>query len=222
MIRALLFDLDDTLYDESSYVASGFRAVAAWLEQTRGWEAERVYKRFNETLAIYGRGQVFDRVMTEFGDCADRDHVDELVQRYRAHVPVLRLHADASACLKTVSGRYLLGLVTDGLPLMQRSKVAALGLESIFNTVIYSWDLNRPKPDPGGYAEAMRRLGVPAQEALIIGDRPDHDMAPARALGVAAVRVRRGRYAGMPLEPCASIIEMDDLARLPAWLESNE
>jgi len=56
-----IFDLDDTLYDELTYVRSSFRAVAVWGEANLGLDADVSYARLLEILAAEGRGQSFNR-----------------------------------------------------------------------------------------------------------------------------------------------------------------
>lgn len=217
MIRAVLFDLDDTLYDESSYVTSGFREVAARIAGDLNVDATRVLDFMQAELARSGRGKVFDTTLAAFGAVPVPERVAALLACYRAHRPQIALFDDAAACLEALSG-YRLAVVTDGLPVMQRNKAAALGLEQRVNTVVYCWEQGCPKPDPGAYLEALARLGVRPGEALVVGDRPDHDMAVARALGMPSVRVRRGRFAAVPEGDWPATRVVDELSGLPAWL----
>ena len=68
-----------------------------------------------------------------------------------------------------------------------RDKLAALGDASLFEVVVASGEPEGPprlKPHPGGYLAAAKRLGVPPEECLVIGDRDDADGAAARAAGM--------------------------------------
>ena len=93
--------------------------------------------------------------------------------------------------------------MTDGDPLIQRSKLRALGFVDVFTVVVLSDELGREhrKPDPRPFAVALDRLAVAPADAVFVGDRPDKDVAGARAAGLAAVRVRTGEYAARPDEP---------------------
>ena len=61
MSMVLIFDLDDTLYDERTYVESGFRAVARWGYDRFGWDPERSFSTMISVLDAEGRGAVFNR-----------------------------------------------------------------------------------------------------------------------------------------------------------------
>jgi putative hydrolase of the HAD superfamily len=185
---ALILDLDDTLYDERDYVLSGFRAVASRFPQ-----ADRLFAAMVAELDAHGRGRVFDVALAEAGITAD---VGELVEAYRQHEPKIALWPGVAEALAELRRDHRLAVVTDGLGIMQRRKVAALGVEPLVDAVLYCWEHDSPKPDPAPYAEALRRLGAKPEEAVVIGDNPRHDMAAARALGCRSIRVLTGRFAG--------------------------
>ena len=223
MIRALLLDLDDTLYDELSYVRSGFRAVARHLARhLAGADECALARSMMAALQRQGRGKVFDTVLAAHGAPPDRAVIEGLIRQYRRHAPEIALDAGVRPALLRLAGHVLLAVVTDGDPGMQRRKVAALNLESLVPVVVYCWEHAAPKPDPGGFALALERLGMAADQALIVGDNPLHDLPAAAALGVPMVRVRRGRHAAVPnpdgLRPLG---EIDSFRALPGWLESR-
>lgn len=197
MARALLIDLDDTLYDERSYVLSGFRAVAS--EVARRFpqaQAEPLLAHMVAELDAHGRGKVFDRALEHAGVAASPGLVSELVQAYREHTPKIALWPGVAETLADLSRDHRLAVVTDGLALMQRRKIEALGLKSLVDEVLVCWEHDAPKPDPVCYLEALRRLGASPEEAVVIGDNPGHDMAAARAIGARSIRVLTGKYAG--------------------------
>jgi putative hydrolase of the HAD superfamily len=148
--------------------------------------------------------------------------VADLVQCYRHHVPVLRLYPDAGRVLDALRPGYRLAVVTDGLPVMQRAKLAALGLPERLDSYACCWEHDAPKPDPYAYRIVLAALGATPAEALVVGDRPDHDMAAAQALGCRSVRIRRGRFAQAPTGGYAAEHEIDSLDALPGLLPRRE
>ena len=88
-----------------------------------------------------------------------------------------------------------LAVVTDGLGRMQRRKVEALDLERRVPEVLFCWEHEAPKPETACYIEALRRLGATPEDAVVIGDNPEHDMAAAKAIGARSIRVMTGRFA---------------------------
>lgn len=218
MVRALLIDLDDTLYDEGDYVRSGFHAVAAMVAgKFPTVSADDFNAAMLAELTAHGRGRVFDVALAQAGIAPDPKLVTQLVTAYRAHRPDIALWPGVEATLKALRADYRLAIVTDGLGLMQRRKVEALGVERLVDAVLYCWELDAPKPDPAAYREALRRLGAPASEALVIGDNPGHDMAAAEALGCRAIRVLSGRFAaraeGRPDQTVATFNAIPQLLR---------
>ena len=196
MAHALIIDLDDTLYDERSYVLSGFHVVANEIAaRFPGVDADRTLAAMTTHLAAYGRGKVFDAGLVLAGVPAEAALVAELVQIYREHPPAITLWPGIAETLDGLARDHRLAIVTDGLGSMQRRKVAALGLAPRVDAVLYCWELDAPKPDPACYHEALRRLGARPEETAVIGDRPDHDMAAAAAVGCRSIRVLTGRYA---------------------------
>lgn len=198
MIRLLFIDMDDTLYDEGSYVLSGFRAVAeAVAARFPGAEADALYGDMIAELTAKGRGRVFDAALAGAGIAADPALIADLVEAYRAHKPTLSLWPGVSDALADLRRDHHLAVVTDGQGTMQRNKAEALGLAERVDELVYCWEHQAPKPEPGCYHRVLEAQGVCADQAVVIGDRPDHDMAAAKAVGCRSIRVRTGRYAAV-------------------------
>ena len=203
MLRAILFDLDDTLYRERDFVASGFDAVAASAAETLGVETQRVRDALERALATHGRGHTIDRALASLGIEPARvaQVVPSLVHVYRSHRPRLQLLPDAARCLDALERAGLaMGLVTDGDPSVQRRKVDALGLHGRFVVERYTWDAGAALQKPHASAfepaiEALARRGLHPDETLYVGDNPTKDFVGARALGLRTLRVLRGPHA---------------------------
>jgi putative hydrolase of the HAD superfamily len=194
MRPALLIDLDDTLYDERSYVDSGFRHVATIASARCGISAQDAFAFLQDHLRAQGRGRLFNSLLLAHGLPDTPDDVASLVEAYRTHRPTIGLAADVQQTLRELRRRFLIAVVTDGLGLMQRRKVEALGLSGITDTIVYCWEHQHPKPSPEGFRIAVNRLGNPAV-AAIIGDDVGRDLPAAVALTVPFIRVRTGRFA---------------------------
>ena len=208
--KAVLFDMDDTLYPELDYVASGFKAVARFLEAEKGWMAEDSYAKMTSLMVANGRGRVFNDLLT-LHDVADTCLVSRLVGCYRSHAPDLELFAGVSALLTRLKDANMpMALVTDGLPKMQHAKITALGLGHWFRVIILPWELDAPKPKPDGFRVAAAALGVAETDCLIVGDRSDKDGAAARAMGSAFIKI-----GDKPRDPNVPVLETyDSVSRL--------
>ena len=128
-MRAVIFDLDQTLFPEADFVRSGFRAVAAHLAEHCGGAAAALTEEMESILWQEGRGRVFDLLRDRHGWGA-RVAPETLLHIYRTHVPVLRMHADAADLLARLT--VPLGLVTDGQPHRATWQDCSVGADDAF------------------------------------------------------------------------------------------
>lgn len=219
MRPVLLFDLDETLYPERDYVLSGFAAVAERLAHEYNLDPIAAYTDMVRRLDAEGRGAIFDGVLMGAGVEPSPERVRGLVETYREHRPAIAFYPGVESMLRRLRQDYALAVVTDGLALMQRRKVEALGVPELVDTVVLCDECGAAKPDPAGFRIAHGRLG--GGPALLVGDNPGHDMAAAAALGLPAVRVLSGRFAATatpPQWPAVEISGLDELEPLIARL----
>ncbi|WCL53061.1 HAD family hydrolase [Gimibacter soli] len=212
---AILLDLDDTLYEEADYVRSGYRHLGEVFATEAGVPAAAITGFLTGRFEAQGREGAFDALLLEFPVLALKVTVADLVDAYRKHQPTISFYPGAREMLGRLKGRYPVAIVTDGLPLMQRNKVQALGLEQLVDAIVYCWEEDAPKPDPAAYLKALALLGGSAESALIVGDNPAHDELAAKALGCRFVRVLTGRFMDVP----SAAVAIADVTRLTAMLE---
>lgn len=214
--RAVVFDMDDTLYLERDYVRSGFDAVGRWLRQSRAIDgfAELAWKLFQDGR----RGDIFDRALDQLPPAEVT--VADLVARYRRHRPRIAMAPDALRWIARNDGLCPLALITDGPPASQSRKVTALGLRRIgFAPIILTgrWGDAFRKPDPRSFLAVERRLGLAGQQLVYVADNPAKDFIAPRQLGWSTVQiVREGAiHAASPAHPQAAadrvITTLDEL-----------
>ncbi len=184
-IRAVVFDLDDTLYSERDYTRSGLRAVAAFLEDPNALEEMLALERADPAAPLYSRW-LASRWMDE------TLWLPQLLHIHRSHKPTLALPPDVREVLQGLRRPYKLGLVSDGRLEQQQAKAAALGLTDLLDAVVFSDALGRErwKPDPAPYQRALALLGANPSEAVYVGDNPAKDFLGARRAGMRSIRVR--------------------------------
>ncbi|MBU6121503.1 HAD family hydrolase [Hymenobacter siberiensis] len=194
-MSVLVFDLDDTLYPELSYVHSGFRAVAAMLGPLLGVPAETLAAGMIAEEAVQGRGQVFDNVLKLHGRWS-RALVAACLRTYRQHKPELTLFPDAEHCL-TRFADWPLYIVTDGHKEVQARKVAALGLTGRVRHAYLTnrYGRHRAKPNPHVFQLICQREGVTPADVTYVGDNVKKDFVGIKPLGFKTVRILRGNYA---------------------------
>ena len=117
----IVFDLDDTLYDESSYVRSSFLEVACFLSKKIKVSKDLIYLKLNETLEKNGRGNVFDVVLKHYG-IFFFFLVKNCLSVYRNNIPQIKLFDEGIRCLNRLKD-FRKYVVTDGNKLVQKKKL---------------------------------------------------------------------------------------------------
>ena len=213
-MRGLLFDLDDTLYARRDFLDSGFAAVAAYAARTRRLDRDGVLHVLREAHAGGWAGREFQVLCGAQG--LPLKVLPTLVEVFRSHAPVLRLHPEVARVLLTLRrAGWRIGILTNGHPAVQGRKVRALGLAGLVDTVTYAED-HTPggKPDPAAFLAALRSLDLPPARCVHVGDDPVRDIAGARGIGMRTIRVANppAVHASSPAARCAAAEEADAVA----------
>ena len=196
--EGIIFDLDDTLYNERDYVASGFRAVADMCP-----EVPDAYERL---MNSFSSGQPAIDVLVKETMGGDEAAKQKYLATYRSHTPTIELAADTKALLVALRAKgKKLGVITDGRVEGQRAKITALGLSDLVDEIIITDELagktgdvmNFRKPNSIAFSIMQRCLGVPLNKMVYVADNSAKDFHACRALGFAGVHYRNkeGLYA---------------------------
>lgn len=216
------FDLDDTLYPEISYVHSGFRAVARWLETHHHVDPSTSFDVMVDSMRDHGRGRQFDHVLDHWG-LLTRRAVRDLVRVYRAHDPEIVLPSSSREVLESVGQRWPMYLVTDGNHRVQARKVEALGIAPLFRHCYFTYRYGRDaeKPSTKTFALMLQREGRSAGSLVYVGDNPHKDFVGVRELGGRTIRVLTGSHRAVVAEPGYDAdVTVDDIGQVPAVLET--
>src|SRR5262249_36509200 len=137
------------------------------------------------------------RHMIETLCSGDPQTIERVRQRVRAMVgnlDVFQLRPDIDGLLRRLRQRGLkLGIVANQ-PEKARKRLARAGIGDCFDYQGLSGLTGFSKPDPRAFQAAAEALGVPSAGCIMVGDRIDNDIAPAKALGMAAILMRGGRH----------------------------
>lgn len=217
-IRAVVFDLDDTLYPERAFAFSGFDAVSAWLKDRFDCPFEPA-ARMRHLFDHGDRRRVFDQVLADLGQANPQDLVPEMVNRYRSHPPRITLYPDADQAIRAWRNTFQLALISDGPWIMQNRKVEALGLDDRLDLVILTdeWGRDYWKPHPRAFEKVEKDFGVAGKECVYIADNPAKDFIAPRRLGWRTIRVVRssGLYQEDALlmggAPEAEVLSLDEV-----------
>jgi putative hydrolase of the HAD superfamily len=139
--------------------------------------------------------------------------VPDLVEAFTGYrAPSLNPFAGVVDAVATLRRRVPVGIVTDGNPQVQRSKISSLGLANAFDVVVVSDDYGREhrKPHSLPFKLAASLLGAERSRVFMVGDHPDKDVAGAAAAGITPIRVRTGEYSVRPnpVQPWADVADV--------------
>jgi putative hydrolase of the HAD superfamily len=194
MITTVVFDLDDTLYDELDYCKSGFRAVAESVaDLPDAPSAKRVFDCLWKQFTAGNRTKTFDAALDDLGINYNDKIIEKLVKTYRGHKPKIKLPADSANVLRLLNRKYTLALLTDGFLPAQQLKVQALKIERYFKCVIYTEQLGRQfwKPSPVGFEKLMNALNVKPENIVYIADNEEKDFIAPNKLGFLTIQIIR-------------------------------
>ncbi len=199
-IKAVIFDLDDTLYLQRSFKESGFREVALWLEKTFSIPFDRTTSHLNHILNEFGPSYpfMFDRLCERIG--LQENIKLDLIKVFLQHDPQIECFPGVLHILYQLSRSFRLGLLTDGREETQRKKVESLNIANYFSTILYSDSVGLGKPAAPLYEFFERQFTLHPQELVYIGDNPKKDFVEANTRGWLTVRVLTGEYAKLRVE----------------------
>ena len=185
--RGLIFDLDDTLYPRTRYVQSGLAAASRVAAARYGIPADAAFTAMRAAPA----GSEFQTLGERFGLPADI--VPVLLSVFRDHTPSLWLFHDAEPALQQArAAGWRMAILTNGLPSVQAKKVEALALRGLVDDVVFAEEYAEGgKPNSACFREAARRLRLPVERCVMVGDDETCDIRGARAAGLRTIRLLR-------------------------------
>lgn len=197
-LKAIFFDLDDTLFDRDkaqreiaclimqqlSNLFSGMNkktVINAFLESDR-IALEEFDAGGSSNVVRIGRSKRFLRMLG-----LDESFVEEITRMYtESYSKVYTPIKDAKRVVKTLAKEFKLGIISNGFPDVQYRKLKVLGFENLFQCIILSEEIAIQKPDPRIFSKAAVSLGVHLGESLYVGDSYDIDILGAKKAGMQA------------------------------------
>ena len=223
MITTVVFDLDDTLYDEIDYCRSGFASVAEFLANLLKLHARNVFSTLWKQFEAGNRRKTFNAALDELGIDYNDDLIQKLINVYRNHIPKITLPTDSRNVLVELSDKYTLALLTDGFLPAQQLKVQALGIEKYFKCIIYTEQLGREywKPSPRGFEKLLQSLNANPQNTVYIADNEKKDFIGPNKLGILTIQIIRPArllIESVPQTDAAARHKIYKISQLPALL----
>ena len=203
-LRAVLFDLDDTLHDDTRAFQNAADEVAREVAAEHGIdalrlkdayiaEAEGFWKRLtaeqvqdvlvNSVSSL--RSRLWASALTSVG-LDDRRIAESSAVNYNLYrKKYFALFPGALDLLKALRRAGMkLGLLTNGISETHREKIALLEISELFDAIFLADETGMVKPDPRLFAHACERLGAQPRRTAMVGDRYERDVAGALEAGL--------------------------------------
>jgi HAD superfamily hydrolase (TIGR02253 family) len=197
LIRAVIFDLDNTLTDFMKMKRAAIDAavdgmIDAGLKLSREEASRRIYRVYDREGIEYK--QVFDIFLKEHLGTIDYKLLTSGIVSYRrARDSYLVLYPHVNFTLMEILKRGMkLAVVSDAPRLQAWMRLAQLQLQHLFSTVVAFEDTGERKPSPKPFERALQLLDVTPAEAIMVGDWPERDMVGAAKLGIRTAFARYG------------------------------
>lgn len=211
MIKAIIFDVDGTLYNETDVKMIAELETAVHLASCSDVTAQAVYTAFREvksrvTSACKGRPEANDRtkwygeVLRELGI----SHITgaELGEYYwQAVCDNMKPFEDFLYILPWLREKYRLYVLTDELQAIQERKLRCLGLEHVFVRAVSAEQIGATKPSEKCFQYMAGVIGEACKNILVVGDNPGADIRGGKQSGMHTAWLRRGKYHYYPRKP---------------------
>ena len=173
-VKWLFFDIGSTLVDETKVYDDIFQKIAV----AGGVSVEEVKTR---AIGFYKQNKR-----------GHREVIRLLGVDYPEWSPLYEeLYPDTAKCLQSLEKKYKLGIIANQIPGAEK-RLEEMGIRRYFDVIVSSAEEGVAKPDPRIFNIALIRAGCTPEQAVMIGDRIDNDIVPAKQMGMKTVWIRQG------------------------------
>lgn len=231
-IRAVVWDVDDTLFDYTTADRQGMRAHLLAEGLLSGYPSvEEALLRWREITELqwarFAAGEVDfdtqrrDRTRVFLGRDLTDTEADDWFRRYLAHYEAAwSLFPDVLPALDALAVSHRHAVLSNSSLHVQDRKLRVLGVHDRFEAVLCAAELGVSKPEPGAFLAACEALALPPEQVAYVGDHPEIDGRGAAEAGLLSVWIDRGK-AWAAVEPPVGPRRIASLAELPALLDTD-
>ncbi|MFI2379223.1 HAD family hydrolase [Streptomyces sp. NPDC018964] len=232
-IRAVVWDVDDTLFDYTTADREGMRAhllaeglmdgyasveeaLERWREVTR-----QQWTRFAAREVDYEtQRRDRTRIFLDRPELTDTE-ADDWFQRYVTYYEsAWSLFPDVLPVLEALAASHRHAVLSNSSLHVQDRKLRALGVHDRFEAILCAAELGVSKPEAGAFLAACDALSLPPDQVAYVGDHPEIDGRGAAEAGLLSVWIDRGKE-WVAVEPPTGPRRIASLAELPAVLAAD-
>ena len=231
MKKAILFDLDDTLYRYKIPHEKSLKEVYKTLNKNIKISFKEFLKLYNiskteiqrelsGTASSHNRVLYFQRLIEKTHNTVKPDLILKLYKTYwNTFLKNIKLFKGVIQLLKELTKRKIkIAIVTDLTAHIQLRKLHKLGISKYVNTLITSEEAGSEKPHSNMFLSALNKLNILSKEVIYVGDNPKRDMEGANAVGINTVLLKKGELSKIPKEdyrkPNFVIKEISELLKI--------
>lgn len=183
MIKCIVFDLDDTLYPEWSFIRQGFLSVSEKLCKdfylVAKYTSDDVYKFLKNIYFNHSKVKIFDQLNKFIPEIeiSEQYIVDELLPTFRFSKKVLECYPDVRPVLDELHSKVKIGMVTNGNTKVQNYKIDLLAIRNYFDHIEVSGNYSeeKAKPSPFMLLRMLDIFEVKPYEVIYVGDNLETD-----------------------------------------------
>jgi len=196
MIKAILFDIDNTLIDffrmkKKSCEAAVDAMISAGLKMNKEDAIKEIYDIYDKKGMEYR--DVFEKIIKKSNGKLDYRILAFGVLAYRkVKENYLMPYEGVISVLKTLKKKYKLGIVSDAPSMKAWMRLIAMKIDSFFDVVVTKGDVKKQKNYPTPFNSALKQLKMKSEEVLMVGDRIERDINTPKKLGIKTCFARYG------------------------------
>ena len=222
MIKAVLFDFDETLQDRTAAFESYMKAFfKEFRPELKGGELEK----YVNSMRVADNGGYVDRVKWHEGlkkewkwDAAPpaKELAEHYIHTFGYHIKIYKNAPDVLKELKEKG--YKVGVLTNGPSYLQNHKMRESGLLPLVDILLVGGDIGVQKPEARFFEIGAEKLNLKTNECVYVGDHPVNDIQGALNAGMKAIRMNTGWFKDKDFRPDVPVI--DDIIQVPDVLET--